>query len=89
MKHMWLLLPVAVFFGLLPPTLHAQESLFQASKTGNDSGPEGTFYELGTVFRPTVSGAVTHLRAYALASESGEHTARLWRNGADTLIGVT
>lgn len=87
MKHVWLLLIVAVFCEPLPPELRAQESLFPASKTGNDSGPEGSFYELGTVFRPTLKGVVTHLRVYALASELGEHTARLWRNGTDTLIG--
>jgi hypothetical protein len=87
MKSMWLLLPVGVLCGFLPPTLRAQESLFPPGKTGNDSGPEGTFYELGTVFRPTVSGVISHLRVYALASESGAHTARLWRNGTDTLVG--
>jgi hypothetical protein len=58
----------------------AGESLFASSRTGNDSGPEGVHYELGTVFRAQVPGRVTHIRAYALASESGAHTARLWRN---------
>lgn len=66
------------------PTLHAadsaSESLFPATKVGNDSGPEGTYYELGTIFRATVPGQITHLRVYALASETGNHIARLWRN---------
>ncbi len=65
----------------------AQESLFPPGKTGNDSGAEGNFYELGTIFRPTVDGNVTHLRVYALAAETGAHTARLWRNSTGTVIG--
>ena len=65
----------------------AQESLFPASKTGNDSGAEGNFYELGTIFRASVDGNVTHLRVYALAAETGVHTARLWRNADAALIG--
>ncbi len=67
--------------------LSAQESLFPANKTGNDSGAEGNFYELGTIFRASVDGNVTHLRVYALAAESGVHTARLWRNTDGALIG--
>src|SRR5262245_38342904 len=83
----WRSFLVALWCGFLWPTLWAAESLFPAGQTGNDSGPEGTFYELGTIFRPTANGTVTHLRVYALASESGGHTARLWRNGTGTLIG--
>ena len=51
--------------------LPAQESLFPANKTGNDSGAEGNFYELGTIFRASVDGNVMHLRVYALAAETG------------------
>lgn len=72
---------------LMAVTARAQESLFPAGKTGNDGGPENAFYELGTVFRPTLNGTVTHLRVYGLASETGLHTARLWRNDTSTLIG--
>ena len=39
--------------------LSAQESIFPNSKTGNNSGPEGNFYELGTIFRSSVAGNVT------------------------------
>jgi hypothetical protein len=63
-----------------------EENLWPDSKVGNDSGPEGTFYELGTVFRATVPGTITHLRVYALATESGDHTARLWRNDDNEVI---
>lgn len=65
----------------------AQESLFPNSKTGNDSGPEGNFYELGTVFRSSVDGAVTHLRVYSIAAEAGVHTGRIWRNADGALVG--
>jgi hypothetical protein len=69
------------------PGIQAQESLFPDSKQGSDSGPEGAFYELGTVFRPSTDGRITHLRVYALATETGEHTARLWQNDEDRVIG--
>jgi CotH kinase protein/Domain of unknown function (DUF4082)/Chitobiase/beta-hexosaminidase C-terminal domain/Lamin Tail Domain len=62
------------------------QSLFLASKTGGDSGAEGQHYELGTIFRPSVAGDVTHLRVYALASETGVHTARLCRNTDNAVI---
>lgn len=81
----WLL--AALFLLYLPGQLLAQETLFPNSKTGTDSGPEGTFYELGTIFRPTVDGNVTQLRVYALASESGVHNGRIWRNSDGALIG--
>ncbi|HEX2749250.1 MAG TPA: lamin tail domain-containing protein [Verrucomicrobiales bacterium] len=83
----WPFLPTTVMLLAACLRLSAQESLFSAAQTGLDSGPEGTVYELGTIFRTTVSGKVTHLRLYALASESGERTARLWRNSDNALIG--
>jgi hypothetical protein len=64
----------------------AAESLFASERTGNVSGPENTAYELGTVFRASMSGAVTHLRVYAVATETGLHTARLWNNTAGTVV---
>ena len=67
--------------------LSAQESIFPNSKTGNNSGPEGTFYELGTIFRSVVAGNVTHLRVYSLSAETGVHTGRIWRNSDGVLIG--
>ncbi|MFN0125723.1 MAG: chitobiase/beta-hexosaminidase C-terminal domain-containing protein [Verrucomicrobiales bacterium] len=66
--------------------LPAAESLFAPERTGNQSGPENQFYELGTVFRATLPGTVTHLRVYALATETGTHTARLWRNDTGAVI---
>lgn len=72
---------------LLALRLHAQESLFDNGRTGLDSGPEGNFYELGTVFHATTPGAITHVRVYSLASETGIHSARIWRNSDNSLIG--
>ena len=78
---------VAAFFWFGISSLAAEETLFANNRTGNDSGAEGSHYELGTVFRASTAGTVTHLRVYALASESGAHTARLWRNSDSTVIG--
>lgn len=64
----------------------AQETIFADARMGNDSGPAGTFYELGTVFRASVAGSVTYLRVYSLATESGAHTARIWRNSDNTVV---
>ena len=75
-----------LIFGFSLHAASASESLFPANKVGNDSGPEGTCYELGTIFRATVPGQITHLRVYSLASETGNHVARLWRNLDGALI---
>ena len=64
-----------------------RETLWPDSKTGGDIGFDGTYYELGTVFYSSVPGAITHLRVYSLASEGGVHTARLWRNDDETVVG--
>ena len=42
-----------LIFGFSLHAASASESLFPANKVGNDSGPEGTYYELGTIFRAT------------------------------------
>ena len=64
-----------------------EETLWPDTKTGRDVNFDGTYYELGTVFRPTIAGKITHLRVYSLASETGDHTARVWRNDDETIIG--
>jgi hypothetical protein len=64
-----------------------RESIWPDSKTGSDIAFDGTYYELGMIFRTGVPGTITHLRVYSLASESGDHTARLWRNDAEEVIG--
>ena len=64
-----------------------RESIFPDTKAGRDIDFDGTYYELGSVFRASVPGAISHLRVYALASESGDHTARIWRNDNETVVG--
>lgn len=78
---------IIAFLALAASRLLAQESLFPNSKIGNDSGAEGNFYELGTIFRPSVNGLVTHLRVYSMAAETGVHIGRIWRNSDGALIG--
>jgi Domain of unknown function (DUF4082)/HYDIN/CFA65/VesB-like, Ig-like domain len=72
---------------LFVPSAPPPESLFPDTKVLGDVNFDGTYYELGTVFRASVAGKITHLRVYSLASESGDHTARLWRNSDNTVIG--
>ncbi len=43
-------------------------------------------WDLGMVFIPTVAGQVTGVRVYGVANESGDHTARLWRNSDNKLL---
>ncbi len=62
------------------------QSLFPDSKHGNDSGPEGTAYELGTLFRANLAGTITQIRVFAIAAETGQHVARLWRNSDGALV---
>ncbi|MCC7374453.1 MAG: DUF4082 domain-containing protein [Verrucomicrobiales bacterium] len=64
-----------------------RETLFPDSKTGRDIDFDGAYYELGTRFSPKALGRVTHLRVYSLATESGEHTARIWRNNDESVVG--
>ncbi|MCW5556245.1 MAG: choice-of-anchor D domain-containing protein [Verrucomicrobiae bacterium] len=64
-----------------------RESLWPDTKVGGDVNFDGTYYELGTIFRASVPGTITHLRVYSLGAESGDHTARLWRNADETIIG--
>jgi hypothetical protein len=66
--------------------LTGRESIWPDTKTGKQ-WVENTDYELGMIFRASVPGKVTHIRVYAVAGERGNHTARLWRNDDDTVIG--
>lgn len=64
-----------------------RESIWPDSKIGRNIDFDGAYYELGTVFQSSVSGKVTHLRVFSLTAETGDHTARLWRNDSDEVIG--
>lgn len=64
-----------------------RESIWPDTKTGKPWPGDTVFYELGTIFRSSVAGKITHLRVYSITLESGNHTARIWRNDDDTVIG--
>jgi hypothetical protein len=66
--------------------LTGRESIWPDTKTGKQ-WVENTDYDLGMIFQCSVPGRITHIRVYAVAGEKGDHTARLWRNADETVIG--
>lgn len=66
--------------------ISATESLW-GSQTGTAVTNDGTVYDLGTIFSPTVAGQVQGIRFYVASGESGAHTARLWNTAGSSLIG--
>ncbi|MRR10724.1 DUF4082 domain-containing protein, partial [bacterium] len=50
-------------------------------------GGEGTPYELGTIFRSIVPGSIVSVRVFAISAEGGTHTATIWRNSDNALLG--
>ncbi|WP_162462958.1 DUF4082 domain-containing protein [Paenibacillus psychroresistens] len=62
------------------------EKIFSDAATA-PSVNNGFPVELGQVFQASVPGQVTAIRVYATAAESGVHTARIWRNHDNTVIG--
>ncbi|MFD0716896.1 DUF4082 domain-containing protein [Paenibacillus sp. GCM10027626] len=63
------------------------ESMF-ASLSAPQAQGDWADKELGIVFSSSVSGKITHLKAYiASASEAGAHTATIWKNSDGTRIG--
>lgn len=81
----WILL----LFLFSTSVIHAQvttQTVFPSSKIANDSGPEGNDYELGLVFRANTPGTISAVRVYSLASETGNHFVRIWRNADNALL---
>jgi len=66
------------------PATRAAETIFPDSVTGK-SASNGRQHELGQIFSVTCRGQITKIRLYAVATESGDHTARLWRNSGAML----
>ncbi len=64
-----------------------RETIWADTKIGKDVDFDGTYYELGTIFHSSIAGKITHLRVFSLTSERGDHTARIWRNSDETVIG--
>ena len=50
-------------------------------------GGDTVDHELGTVFRSSVAGTITAIRVLSTKQEGGDHTATLWRNSDDAIIG--
>ncbi len=46
-----------------------------------------TAYELGQKFVPTVAGQIEAISVYGVSGESGNHTARIWRNSDNVCVG--
>lgn len=44
-------------------------------------------HELGTVFQSSIAGNIKAIRVYTVHAESGTHTARLWRNSDNSVVG--
>jgi len=51
------------------------------------SASDSARHELGHVFTVNTCGSITKIRLYAVSEESGDHTARIWRNTDSTCIG--
>ncbi len=66
--------------------LTGRESIWPETKTGKQ-WVENTDYELGMIFRSSIPGKITHVRVYSVAGERGDHTARLWQNADNSVIG--
>jgi hypothetical protein len=64
-----------------------RESIWPATLAGKDIDFDGTAYDLGTIFQSSVAGTIAQLRVYSVAGESGNHTASIWRNDDQTVIG--
>jgi hypothetical protein len=68
------------------PGADAGETIWADGRVATITGTDDARYELGTIFRPTVAGAITHARVFAVASEAGTHQVRVWRNGDGALL---
>jgi hypothetical protein len=63
-----------------------RESLWPDSKVGADVSDDGTYYQLGTIFRSSVPGAVTQLRVFSVEGDYGDHTAYIWRTSDQVVM---
>ena len=66
--------------------LNAAETIYPDAVTPAARYSDAPNWELGTVFRTTVPGKITHVRVFSLAEESGDHQVRIWRNADNTLV---
>jgi len=66
--------------------LGQSESIYPDTLAPTGRFAEAPNWELGTVFRASVPGRITHARVFSLANEFGDHEVRLWRNADNTLV---
>jgi hypothetical protein len=76
----------ALLLGWTGPVTAATWTIFTDQVPAATAGDRDLPYELGTKFKTTVGARVLKVRVYASASETGEHTVRLWRAADSTLI---
>jgi hypothetical protein len=67
----------------------ALSSLLAGGVPANDAVSDGQAIELGMAFTPTASGAVTGIRFYKGASNTGTHTGSIWSTSGTRLATVT
>jgi hypothetical protein len=66
---------------LLPPNPRsAPETIFPDTVSPANRPSDAPNWELGTIFRVEIPGAITEVRVFSLAEESGAHQVRIWRN---------
>ena len=70
----------------IPLAAPPSETLFSNGAPSGVFSP-GVARNLGTSFEATVSGTITYLRVYGLSTESGDHTARIYRESDQSIIG--
>lgn len=80
-----LLIPV-LFINIFVPQAEAAAENLWGTTVPAGSKADNTRYELGTVFSPKVNGTITGVRVYAVTSESGTHTVRIWNNSTGTVV---
>ncbi|QGQ94271.1 DUF4082 domain-containing protein [Paenibacillus psychroresistens] len=62
------------------------EKIFSDATTGTALS-NSMQHELGQVFAVNVAGSITKVRLYAVSQETGNHTARIWRNSDGMKLG--
>jgi hypothetical protein len=67
----------------------ALASLLSGQVPANDSVSDGQPIELGMAFTPSATGAVTGIRFYKGASNTGTHTGSIWTSAGTRLATVT
>ncbi len=63
-----------------------RESIFPDSQVGADVNNDGTQYNLGVIFSSAVNGAITELRVFSVAGDTGAHTAWIWNTSDGTAL---